>query len=516
MGRNILFITTDQMRFDCLGVNGGTVAKVPVIDGLASSGLNYTRMHAQNVVCMPARSSMITGQYPRTHGVYANGVPLPSDAHSIAAHLNENGYHTALLGKAHFEPAFDFENKWDENKFAAAGSTGPYRGFDYIEFAMHGPELPWHYGRWLKAQDKNAWKGFYPLVRPDGKALNDAGGGDTGAPQVARNPIARELYHTDWVADRTIEWLKSVDTSENFFCWMSFPDPHHPWDPPESELHRINWRDLDIPDGCPESEAKVRAILENKPAHWMGYYDGSFSNSEGGPRAFVPRNMTHDQIREINALNHIENELIDEATGRVLAVLAERGVLDNTDIIITTDHGELQGDYGLMFKGPYHVDSLMRLPMVWKPAVNAGVTPAVIHEPVGQIDLAATFCEIAGVEIPDWVQGKPLPTVPGDATRERVLTEWDSQFPDKDMRLRSIWRDGYLCTVYEQGGPKINGVPMYDGTEGELYTVNDGPHQFVNRWDDPDFRTIRDDLVADMYASFPEHRNPRLAVEAPT
>ena len=75
MGRNILFITTDQMRYDSLGVNGGTIAKLPVMDGLAKSGLNYTRMHAQNVVCMPARSSMITGQYPRTHGVYANGVP---------------------------------------------------------------------------------------------------------------------------------------------------------------------------------------------------------------------------------------------------------------------------------------------------------------------------------------------------------------------------------------------------------------------------------------------------------
>ena len=516
MGRNILFITTDQMRYDSLGVNGGTIAKLPVMDGLAKSGLNYTRMHAQNVVCMPARSSMITGQYPRTHGVYANGVPLPSDAPSIAAHLNENGYKTALLGKAHFEPAFDFENKWDENKFAGQGSTGPYRGFDYIEFAMHGPELPWHYGRWLKAQDKNAWKGYYPLVRPDGKALNDAGGGDTGAPQVARNPIARELYHTDWVADRTIEWLKSVDISENFFCWMSFPDPHHPWDPPESELHRINWRDLDLPEATPRTDEEVREILGAKPAHWLGYYDGTFQNSEGGPRTFVPKNMTHDQIREINALNHIENELIDEATGRVLAALAERGVLDNTDIIITTDHGELQGDYGLMFKGPYHVDALMRLPMIWKPAANVATPPAVIDEPVGQIDLAATFCEIAGVTTPDWVQGRPLPKAPGDKSRERVLTEWDSQFHEKDMRLRSIWRDGYLCTMYEQGGPKTNGVPMYDGTEGELYVQDDGPFQFINRWDDPEYRTIRDDLVADMYASFPSHRDPRLAVEAPT
>ena len=108
MGRNILFITTDQQRYDALGCNGGAIARTPVADRLAASGINYRRAHNQNVVCMPARSTMITGQYVRTHGVFANGVPLPADAPSVAAYLHEKaGYRTALLGKAHFEPAFD-------------------------------------------------------------------------------------------------------------------------------------------------------------------------------------------------------------------------------------------------------------------------------------------------------------------------------------------------------------------------------------------------------------------------
>ena len=97
MGRKILFVTTDQQRYDALGCNGGTIARTPVVDGLAAQGFNYRRAMNQNVVCMPARSTMITGQYVRTHGVYANGVPLPDDAPSIAAYLNENGYRTALL-----------------------------------------------------------------------------------------------------------------------------------------------------------------------------------------------------------------------------------------------------------------------------------------------------------------------------------------------------------------------------------------------------------------------------------
>src|SRR5258708_17093906 len=100
MGRNILFITTDQQRYDALGCNGGAIAKTPVADRLAASGINYRRAHNQNVVCMPARSTMITGQYVRTPGVVANGGALPPDSPSVAAYLpDEAGYRTSLPGQ---------------------------------------------------------------------------------------------------------------------------------------------------------------------------------------------------------------------------------------------------------------------------------------------------------------------------------------------------------------------------------------------------------------------------------
>src|SRR5215470_1740459 len=115
------------------------------------------------------------------------------------------------------------------------------------------------------------------------------------------------------------------------------------------------------------------------------------------------------------------NELIDEACGRVLRTVEERGWLDDTDVIFTTDHGELLGDYGFVFKGPFHTDSLMRLPLVWRPAPSAGVAGGVeITEPVGQLDFAPTFCQIAGVPVPEWMQGAPLPVASGRG-RERVL-----------------------------------------------------------------------------------------------
>jgi arylsulfatase A-like enzyme len=130
MGRKILFITTDQQRYDALGCNGNEIARTPVVDRLAADGINYRRAYNQNTVCMPARSTMLTGQFVRTHGVFANGVQLPHDAPSVAAHLAEHaGYRTALLGKAHFDPGFDPMFTFPENAMAPEGSTGPLRGF---------------------------------------------------------------------------------------------------------------------------------------------------------------------------------------------------------------------------------------------------------------------------------------------------------------------------------------------------------------------------------------------------
>ena len=500
MGRNILFITTDQQRFDALGCTGGRIARTPVVDALAAAGLNYTRAHNQSVVCMPARSTMVTGQYVRTHGCWMNGVPLPEDSPSVAAYLKERaGYHTALLGKAHFEPAFDPHGRWAEGRMAREDSTGPYRGFDHVEFVMHGPVGFGHYPKFMREHHRAEIKHFYRQIflDADGQVcVNHEGGGDTGAPQAHVNPVPREIYHTDWVADRTLAYLDGLPDDADFFVWMSFPDPHHPWDPPASEIGRVDWRDLDLPPGYPGSADACRAILAKKPRHWLDWFEGRGHVNVEAPPEFVPAALTPDQIREINALTHVENELIDEACGRVLERVRERGWLEETDVFFTSDHGEFQGDFGLLFKGPYHVDALMRVPLIWRPARTADVAPAKIEEPVGHVDLAATFCEIAGLPAPAWNHGHPLPTRSG-SDRRQVLTEWDCEHRGTTTHIRSIYRDGFLCSAYEASS-------FYDGSEGELYDLTNDPQQFENLWDDPARRTLRDDLVAQLYASLPE------------
>ncbi|MGD9704867.1 MAG: sulfatase [Acidimicrobiia bacterium] len=510
MGRKILFVTTDQQRYDTLGCNGGTLSRTPVIDALAASGVRYERAVPQSVVCMPSRSTMITGQHPSTHGVWMNGVPLPADAPSVATVLNDAGYRTAIIGKPHFEPFLDPFGRFAENGFARHGTFGPHRGFEHFESATHGAAGPLHYARWLAAEHPEAVGMFYPVL--DGALeVNALGGGETGAPQVWDNAIDRAWYHTDWVADRTISWLASLDAADDWFCWMSFPDPHHPWDPPASEVGRVDWREVPLPDGYIADAGQREAVLDDKPRHWRAWYDGRLVSNYEAPLEWVPATLTADQVREVNARNAVEVELIDEALGRVLDAIAARGWADDVDVVFTTDHGELQGDFGLLFKGPYHVDGLMRLPLVWRPAPSSGATPASVTGPVGLVDLAPTFCTIAGLPVPEWMEGASLPTDDADATArgfERALTEWDSELFGIGVHMRTITRDGWVCTAYGPGS-------AHDGTEGELYDLADDPLQRVNRWDDPACAPMRSDLLADLRDHQPPMRSPMRRVEAP-
>jgi arylsulfatase A-like enzyme len=507
MGRKILFITADQQRYDAFGCNGGHVARTPHVDALAAAGTTYRRAHPQSVVCMPSRATMLTGQLVSTHGVWMNGVQLPVEAPSVATLLRNSGYRTALVGKSHFDPFVDPFLAFPENSLAAKGQHDPLRGFDHLELAAHTGTGWLHYATWLRNNHPDAPNRFYPVLDAQ-LNVNGAGGGDTGAPQVHVNTMPREWYHTDWVAERSIAWLDALPDDQDWFLWVSFPDPHHPWDPPAAETHRVNWKDLDLPDGYIADQARREAVLDAKPRHWRQWYDGTLVANYEAPAQWAPATLTADQVREVNALVHVENELIDEAIGRIMGRIASRGWDADTDVFVSADHGELQGDFGLLFKGPYHVDGLMRVPMIWRPAPSAAVDIAPeITDPVGLVDLAPTFCAVAGIDVPDWMDGAPLPTADHQGVHARVVTEWDSSLFGVSMSLRTLCRDNWVVTSYAAGS-------VHDGTEGELYNLVDDPLQQTNRFHDPALRALRDDLLGDLRDAVPAP-GPRRPVVAP-
>ncbi len=503
MAKRILFITTDMMRWDSLGFTGCEYVNTPVIDNLAKEGIYYQNAYNQNPLCMPSRNVMLTGQYPRTNGSWNNGIALSHDSPTVAETLHDAGFRTALIGKAHFEP---YSSKHSLETFGLGMNTrySPFRGFDHFLGVAHDQTpLNGHYAMWMKKHYPQYMEGddylYKLLIVPEKPGehsrMNISEGGETGAVFVKKNDIPRELYHTDWTADHAIKYMDSIDDEEDWFVWVSFPDPHHPWDPPSSEDHRCNWKDVPYPEDYGKSDEERLEVLRRKPWHWEEWYTGEkFVSFEALQGYSYQKSLSSDNVREIRAKVAIKNELIDEAIGRIVKYLDGKGWLEDTHIVFTPDHGAMDGSYGLLLIGPDLTNHCTKLPMIRKPAKNANVPAAEVNAPVGIIDLAPTFCQIAGVDVPDCMESQPLPTsetVADQQNRKVVFTQYESHTPDAHIIMNAARDERYTCIAYER-------TPTYDGTEGELYDRVNDPGELVNLWDDPAHQKVKEELVAEI------------------
>ena len=249
------------------------------------------------------------------------------------------------------------------------GRRGVHRGFDYLEFATHGVMGPLHYAKWMSENHPEALAGFYPVVDARAQRERRRRRRHRRAPGEVQ-PVPREWYHTDWVAERTIAWLDAAGRRRGLVLLDELPRPA-----PSRGTHRsprsarVPWREVPLPGQLSRRRRRARGPARRQGATLARVVRRAtgVSNYEA-PANWVPATLTADQVREVNALNAVEVELIDEAIGRVLASIDAKGWGDDVDVIFTTDHGEFQGDFGLLFKGPYHVDALMRLPLIWRPA----------------------------------------------------------------------------------------------------------------------------------------------------
>ena len=493
MGRKILFITTDMHRWDSMGYYGNPYAQTPHLDRLSTEGIRYDAARNQNPLCMVCRSSLLTGQYPRTNGSWNNGIPLVHEATTIAEVLHdEAGYRTAIFGKAHWEPFSAPDSV--EAQLGRDNRHGPLRGFDFAKLQAHGSIYPdSHYNIWLRENYPEYVDGYFQLLDLSGPhtRLNTAGGGETGAVFVKDNPIPRELYQTDWCTDNALRYIDSLNDEEDWFVWVSYGDPHHAYDPPVAEDY-INWKDIAPYDAFGESDAQRLEWLEQKPWHWREWYTGDHFVSFEAVEGFSYQDeLTSDHIREIHQKIYTSNKLIDDGVGKMIKHLEDKGVLDDVDIIFTPDHGGMDGAYGTLLIGPSLTDHINRLCMIWKPAKNANVPAAKVDSPVGIIDLAPTFCEIAGVEVPDSMQGKPLPVSNADGDsqgREYTFSQYESHTPDASIIMNSMFANGIKCILYERS-------KTYEGTEGELYDLNEDPGELVNLWDDPQYAAVKAEMI---------------------
>jgi arylsulfatase A-like enzyme len=256
---NILLLTSDQHRGDCFGFEGRRV-HTPHLVLLTQQGTRFAACITPNVVCMPARASILTGLLPLTHGTADNGIDLDPDIaeKGFAGTLSRNGYHTAFIGKAHFssnhsaQPTGRCENLASSHRFGDDWH-GPYMGFDHVELMQLGhnywlPEHPpggMHYERWYRGDGLGGLKD---------ELYRQHLGRPVSAAQTHASALPTAWHNSSWVGDRGVEHLRArgrerrAGHTRPFCTWVSFADPHHPFDAPVpwSAMHRPQEVDLPV------------------------------------------------------------------------------------------------------------------------------------------------------------------------------------------------------------------------------------------------------------------------------
>ncbi|MEO3480415.1 sulfatase-like hydrolase/transferase [Phaeobacter sp. CAU 1743] len=488
---NILLISADQQRADCFGFMGRKV-KTPHLDQLAADGTHFTACITPSVVCQPARASILTGQLCRTHGVHDNGIDLNPEKgeKGWAGAMAAAGYETSFFGKAHFSTYHTYDPTGTPECLRSSAQygeewNGPYMGFQHLELMLVGhnwwaPEKPpagQHYERFYHADGRGDERT---------KLMWENAGDTKGAAQVWHSKLPTAYHNTTWTSDRFIEWLGHGRDEEKPFCtWVSFPDPHHPFDCPEpwSRLH--DPAKVDLPENRTRNyEGKPwwhKAAMEGEPA------DKKYAEVRKQYSRIQPQ--TDEQLREIIANTYGQISYIDHEVGRMLIALQQVGLDENTIVIYISDHGDWLGDHGLILKGPMHYEGLLRVPMIVRgPGVRKGVS---VDQPVSTLDLGPTFY--------DYGEAAPLQTQHGnslrplfedaDATREFALNEWGLG-PGRvgvALELRTARTRTHKMTIDLNSGA------------GELYDLVNDPSEQANLFDDPasaETRTLLESYIA--------------------
>lgn len=502
---SFLLFVTDQHRADHLGCYGNPMVSTPHIDAIAAQGCRFEQFHVATPICQPNRASLMTGRLPSAHGVQMNGRELSLGERTFVNTLREAGYCTALVGKSHLQNITTVPPMWPgagkrmphDARAPYPGRYGqevwkhwnddesfeldlPYYGFEKVALTIgHADEQHGHWRRWIRQQTPDADQliGFDNAIPTPDLQLGKLR-------QAWRTRVPEALYPTHYIAEQTCATLADIaQRDQPFFIQCSFPDPHHPFTPPGK------YWDMYRPDGI-TLPASFHATLTDAPppVTWLRAQRAANPSFKPGYGSFA---CSEQEAREAIALNFGNVTCIDDAVGRVMAQLRQLGLDDSTVVAFTSDHGELLGDRGLMFKGGLHYTALTRVPFIWRDpqASTSGSTAALAQT----TDIAPTILARAGVPPSNGMHGQSLlPVVQGlqSKVRENLLIEEESQRSDFGMncrvRMRTLRNDQHRITLYD-------GQPW-----GELYDLQADPMELRNLWNDGAALTLRLELLAEL------------------
>ena len=499
----ILFIT-DQQRFDHLGCNGHPVLRTPNIDALAAEGVNFDRFYVASPVCMPNRASLMTCRMPSSHGVRSLGVPLAHDQVTFVEVLRAAGYDTALIGKSHLQnvsdwavqveppvyregytvppddlnvairsdldgPDYQFERQayWSQEDPRV---PTPFYGFDHYDSVLrHGTMAGGDYERWLKREA--------PEVLPL-RGREDQLPHDYVCPQAIRTKLPEERYTTSYIAAQARQWIEDrKGNSKPFFLMVSWPDPHHPFNPPGK------YWDMYAPDEMPVPAAY--GANDWDPPDYIKIAERDRARDPSlGQKTGYSLSVSKREALEARALTCGMISMIDDGVGEVRGAVEAAGLAGDTVQIFTSDHGDHLGDHRLLFKGAEQYDALTHVPFIWTdPNGESGTRTEAIAQ---TLDIGTTILEHAKIEAPIGMQGTVM-HVAGGAGRDAAHIQYETQRTQEAFgprpRVHSIVHDRWRLSVYKGKCPN------------ELFDLHDDPGEMTNLWEDPTFAEVRAHLV---------------------
>lgn len=465
-GPNVVVIMSDQMKATATHLYGNPFCETPSLGRLANEGVLYEHAFTPHPLCVPARVSLWTSQYPHSHGSRRNQTLMPGDAVHAFRLWQEAGYHTGLIGKNHcFETAEDVGrfDVWCEVGHGGLPGSGETKG------------LPWW--RPLPAiQAAHAIRRQMPQQSPRfGYATTDA-------------PLEDQL--TGLLAGQAVRYLESFG-DRPFALWVSFPDPHEPWVapacyadlfPPEV-VQLPPWREGEF-DG-PEVPDRNRVLHEI-----LGMEDDAMADVYGVMAAYY--GMTR---------------FVDDGVGQILGALEALDLRENTIVVFCADHGDFMGEHRMTCKGGVFYDCLTRVPLIvsWPGQMPGG---QVEHSMVSLVDIVPTLLSLQGIPVPRSMHGAGLPSILDVARREAAFSEYGAGGPPFTMAdlaelpepygrralmasLQAREAEGRRKMVRTQAWKYVHDAM---GDQDELYDLINDPWELVNVVGDPAHR----DIVADM------------------
>jgi len=450
---NIIFIITDQQRYDTIAALGYDYMDTPHMDRLVGEGVSFEQCHVTAASCAPARASLFKGYYPHTTGILKN-----ADAwrHSWIELLNAAGYHCTNVGKMHtwpFETPVGFHERYVvENKDR------------YLEGR-------YYFDEWDKAlRFRGLVKQQRELYRELPEYRESLGAFDWLLPEDA---------HPDmFVGDMAVDWINNYPRTEPLFLQVGFPGPHPPYDPTPRYSQAYRQKDLPLLPVTPQELESQPPPLKELRVH----------NSEiDHDSVHMPLDPTPEQRRRQRAYYLANVTMIDRKVGQILTALEQRGYLENAVVIFTSDHGDCLTDHGHSQKWTMY-EQITRVPLVvWSPGrFPAGRRVAGLCQ---QMDIGPAILELAGVEPPSTLEAQSLgpALVGGEAWpgREYVFAE---------QARDGIFTGAKFMTMVRNRTHKL--VHFLDEDYGQLFDLGGDPDELNNLWNDPAAVNVKAELLA--------------------